>query len=935
MASSLPPSSPPAAQLLTPGRLGAGALAASARAAALKYSASGRFLFQRQGHVLRVLHARNGQLLHECVRADAGERSDATAMALHPHNALQLLVAYADGKILVWDFVEEKVLQELDARAPVLWMESSVATPSMLMLVVSNAGADKPQAEADKDGEKPQQQAIEETELLSNWALVEFNMKKKRRGRTLLQHKKLPFHTAAMQSYRGVQGDDAETFQGDYVVVAAAAKVFAVRVRREAESSAAVSRAFTLQKLTHLRDVTCVAVNPRMPEFALGDQLGQMFRYLDDASGVVASTAKMHWHSHAVQSLTYSSDGKFLFSGGEECVLVSWNLESGRRAYLPRRSSAITTIATTNPNVTDEAESTATGGIYAVALGDNVLFQYNAITREEEWHALGLARSGAGANRTLPSRHMDFDPVSMALPLNGVSTAGVLQFYDAYKDRVLQSVVLTERNQVTRTENEEIPRVIAEHVRFSSNGHDMVTLHTNVYDDDEEEEEDKEKEEQALRFWKRRADGSFVVNTAIDAPHGSAHVTCVAYSPSPFEECVATCDVRGEFKIWKQVREVRDATTHSSNPTTIMWHCQSVVKFRDARITAVAFASDGSLLAVAYGHLLTLWDVSTNALKQVISSADGQVIRDVTFTGRASPFVVLTTSTQVQVWNLLRLELWWRYDVPENAAFVSADAQRERFMVWLRMSGSPVDDKETSLTRHVALVFAPESPAPVAVAPLDVGKAAVWSAALHPKNGDVVVLDSASNVWRVAGVLGDDTVAEEEDEAEADEPEETNALAALYKASTSSAQRHNKAARKSNAARKANGGESASSALFEAPAHVLPSMTALYRSFMDTMLPKSHQTIDGDGDDANASVGQQADKRTKKKQQKKRKKQQQQQQQQADSADTIGDDADGQRREKRAKQLVEKELANQALQQQTYSKLLEAFRKNRQGVKSQ
>jgi NET1-associated nuclear protein 1 (U3 small nucleolar RNA-associated protein 17) len=456
-----------------------------------------------------------------------------------------------------------------------------------------------------------------------------------------------------------------------------------------------------------------------------------------------------------------------------------------------------------------------------------------------------------------------------------------------------------------------------------------------VYDDDEEEEEDKEKEEQALRFWKRRADGSFVVNTAIDAPHGSAHVTCVAYSPSPFEECVATCDVRGEFKIWKQVREVRDATTHSSNPTTIMWHCQSVVKFRDARITAVAFASDGSLLAVAYGHLLTLWDVSTNALKQVISSADGQVIRDVTFTGRASPFVVLTTSTQVQVWNLLRLELWWRYDVPENAAFVSADAQRERFMVWLRMSGSPVDDKETSLTRHVALVFAPESPAPVAVAPLDVGKAAVWSAALHPKNGDVVVLDSASNVWRVAGVLGDDTVAEEEDEAEADEPEETNALAALYKASTSSAQRHNKAARKSNAARKANGGESASSALFEAPAHVLPSMTALYRSFMDTMLPKSHQTIDGDGDDANASVGQQADKRTKKKQQKKRKKQQQQQQQQADSADTIGDDADGQRREKRAKQLVEKELANQALQQQTYSKLLEAFRKNRQGVKSQ
>ena len=58
---------------------------------------------------------------------------------------------------------------------------------------------------------------------------------------------------------------------------------------------------------------------------------------------------------------------------------------------------------------------------------------------------------------SLPTRQLVVDPVSKALLTNGSSTVGVLQFNKPFTDRVLQTLLLSERNQVTRTEDEVLP----------------------------------------------------------------------------------------------------------------------------------------------------------------------------------------------------------------------------------------------------------------------------------------------------------------------------------------------------------------------------------------------------------------------------------------------------------------------------------------------
>ncbi|ETO83672.1 hypothetical protein F444_02379 [Phytophthora nicotianae P1976] len=828
-------------------------------ASTLVYSSDGRYVFQRQAHVVRVLHAQSGRVLHECVRA--GNKSAVRALALHPHNALQLLAAYEDGHILVWDFVEHKPLAELDAKAPVLWMASSRTSASQLLLVV--------QSDA------------------NSWSVVEFSLKKKKRGRVLFQNGKKQFQAAALQSYTTPQGEGEQAVPGDFLVVAAGDKLVTLWLHHQPGAKDSGNRLYTMHKLNHLRDVTCVAVSPTQREFSIGDQIGQIFRYQQQGE----TAAKMHWHSHAVHCIQYSSDGQFLLSGGEECVLVSWQLETGRRAYLPRLPASVEVIAPRQD-----------GGVYAVGLADSVLFQYNPVTREQEWEARGLARAGNSAANSLPTRQLAVDPVSKALVLNGSSGAGVLQFYEPFADRVLQTLLLSERNQVTRTEDEVLPTLRASHSCFSSRGGELVTLHAPTTA--------KHGDEQALRFWTRRVDGSFFVNTAIDAPHGRARVTSMTYSPSQTEDCMVTADEQGDFKVWQKV--VTEAGGAS-------WHCQAVVRFRDEPVTAVGFARDGSLLAVAYGNKLTLWDVATHSLRRVIPSADGQTITQIVFPGINSPYVVIVTESQVQVWSVLSLSLWWRYTVPKGAV-VAEEALYERFLVWL-----PVDD---SKKKTLVLVFDAQTPVPTCVRVVDLGSK-VWSAGFHPGTGDIVLLDNKTGVWRLDGPKARSLDARRRKQAHVaavaardaakDGEQEAKALSAIYNAASGGRLAEKKSSHKHAGPHGVAVNGSASSSLFDAPAHVLPSMTALYRSFMDTMLPKPHQVIETDESVKNVNEML----TSQKKKNKRRKKLQQQQ----STADPIVNENGEQR--KRMKLQVEKELANTELQQQTYSKLLETFRNSK------
>jgi NET1-associated nuclear protein 1 (U3 small nucleolar RNA-associated protein 17) len=108
------------------------------------------------------------------------------------------------------------------------------------------------------------------------------------------------------------------------------------------------------KKFTAPEHLTCLTFHPTDDCFATGDTKGIIRLWycltdgsLSEASGLEkrAQTTSFHWHAHAVSSLAYTPNGAYLLSGGEEAVLVIWQLHTNKKEFVPRVGAPISTIA--------------------------------------------------------------------------------------------------------------------------------------------------------------------------------------------------------------------------------------------------------------------------------------------------------------------------------------------------------------------------------------------------------------------------------------------------------------------------------------------------------------------------------------------------------------------------------------------------------------
>lgn len=100
--------------------------------------------------------------------------------------------------------------------------------------------------------------------------------------------------------------------------------------------------------------LTCLSFHPSDEYFATGDAKGNIRLWYclnETATTHVAGlekrapTTTLHWHAHAVTALSFTPNGAYLLSGGEEAVLVIWQLHSGKKEFVPRVGAPISSIA--------------------------------------------------------------------------------------------------------------------------------------------------------------------------------------------------------------------------------------------------------------------------------------------------------------------------------------------------------------------------------------------------------------------------------------------------------------------------------------------------------------------------------------------------------------------------------------------------------------
>lgn len=271
-----------------------------------------------------------------------GHSKSITAAVLNPENPFQLITASLDGLVKIWDFMDAKLLQTLVIGEPITQMCTHERCKGYVFVSIPT----KERSATAKQGWFPchyvaHPSLIHCGRTVGNTMIHRVALSS---AKTSLRHSK-PSQILKVGKTKNARSLSVSS-SGDWLVVLGGSSVY---VAATASLSSGFSKYDSPEKLTAL------AVHPTEDCFATGDNIGQIrLWYCLDGRPVAshnprnsnkAQTTIMHWHAHAVSALSFTPNGAYLLSGGEESVLVIWQLHSGKREFVPRIGAPIVCIA--------------------------------------------------------------------------------------------------------------------------------------------------------------------------------------------------------------------------------------------------------------------------------------------------------------------------------------------------------------------------------------------------------------------------------------------------------------------------------------------------------------------------------------------------------------------------------------------------------------
>lgn len=532
----------------------------------------------------------------ECVHDLRGHTGLVTGLLLKPSNHLQVYSCSADGTVRLWDFTDGILIKTYVIGCPIYSIYAS-ANHVGVIFVVTTTPSD--------------------------------------RGSELFQL------VAAHLPQSGDQLVEARELSA--VIVDVSSNPAAIAFGKEGEFIASAKRLqlevyfFKKQKSYRFflkednkkggrNTFTCVACHPTDDCIATGHEDGKirLWRNFNQKKEYTYST--LHWHHNAVSSLCFTPEGTNLLSGGVESVLVQWRYnQESQKDFLPRLGGAITHI-----NVSPD------GALFCTSHSDN------KITIIQSCVKVSAVIQGLVQGDSVKTDLM-VDPRSKALVLNG--KPGHLQFYSLQRDKLLYNLDIVQQEYIHEEGLQQFEVVKA---AFNASGNWLATV--------EERQQKAAELELNLKLWEfDEQTQSFVLNTTISAPH-EARITAMSFclaADSQTTVLVSTSKDR-HFKAW-QLNAA--AHTEDEGPS---WSCEFVGAYHGLVPECCCFSADGSLLAVSFQEVVTVWSPSTWELLTTLSQPPGAV-RDLCF-GRlsCSKYLLGTTGNNLLCcWNLLTCYLEW------------------------------------------------------------------------------------------------------------------------------------------------------------------------------------------------------------------------------------------------------------------------------------
>uniref|UniRef100_A0A2P2KGZ9 Uncharacterized protein MANES_06G023100 n=1 Tax=Rhizophora mucronata TaxID=61149 RepID=A0A2P2KGZ9_RHIMU len=415
----------------------------------------------------------------------------------------------------------------------------------------------------------------------------------------------------------------AETHQPEIITISPLGKYFGIRSKRKlrvwkvpsTDSERTVVKKITLH---HTKNMTVLAFHPTQRIMAAGDITGRILIWRgfgnrmftegndlvigrsmdndDERPGVrgdddADSCTTWHWHPAEVNVLSFSSDGAYLFSGGKEGVLVVWQLDTGKKKFLPRIGSPLLYFKD-SPDPSLSSMSCADNQIHLLKMPSLEILK---------------SISGIKLPCSLPETYEGLY-AGVAFDRNAGLAAlctenYCIQLYSLFDDCGVSEVQVCERNHQPGDE----VTVLVTLVALSPDGSMMSTAELKLA-------EEGLGGLVCLKFWTSRLQNKeFSLSTIVYEPHRDAGISAIAFHPTC--QMAVSSSYGGDFKVWVCNNGIQQKDQLLQN---LGWTCHAFGSYRKRPMTAAAFSGDGSVLAVAAETVITLWDPEKNVLVAVM-----------------------------------------------------------------------------------------------------------------------------------------------------------------------------------------------------------------------------------------------------------------------------------------------------------------------------
>ncbi|XP_066254192.1 WD repeat-containing protein 75 isoform X1 [Euwallacea similis] len=489
-------------------------------------------------------------------------------------------------------------------------------------------------------------------------ALIAYRTKKKGTKFCLINTKKLDIHTVLLKIPKT-----------DFHIDVCQDKYFSVVVENFVHFFSLSS--FTLssyQMAKNSRKFTCVSCHPQEEAVLTGDDTGRVV-FWQNLFGK-KTQAIYHWHNLPVKCLAFSTLGSYFYSGANEAVLVKWQIDNPKiRQFLPRLPGGLVQLAVSDNNA-----------YVAVATTDNAVriidSRMNQLTLIQ--HLVVGSQFECG---------IIYDPITRALVMNG--NVGCVQFYSPIDHSLLYNVDIVGQNKLTSERECDLENTDLKKIALSRSGNWLGTV--------EERKDGEQLKELRLKFWFfNKEKQTYELNTSVEFPH-EASISDIQFQPISSEDTLKCITIGNDktFKMW-QIAEF--VTVHRRS---LIWKCVSIGSFRGMLCRGLSFSLDGSLFALGFGAILTIWATENCELKSsLLHSEFKEDIRFVQFGhGRQCHLVVTASKSHLCVWNILTLTMSWVVPLSKVSLLVS-DPLSPYMLVLCKVEKS----------RYKLCVFEPSSP---------------------------------------------------------------------------------------------------------------------------------------------------------------------------------------------------------------------------------